>query len=174
MARSVFCLLPFPSISTISLAKHSRSNVSKSCPLSGDSSHYVLCFKKKRLTTVKMPGVMSLMSSNGIDSYRLHTSRLQKPCISPSISDKDSINSSGFLRCAGTYLSNEFSELAKYLDKDVAGVSVAACIGLPFNSPCLWSLGKQYTGHGSGSVHMLDFRFLLSCGWSLVFLSNFI
>ena len=106
--------------------RHRRTNASKSLPLSGDNSHPVLYFKKKRFTTVKTPGVMLLMSSRGMDPYRLHTSRLQKPWMSPSISNKNSMKSSVFFKCAGICLSRGLRDLVKYLESEVAGVSVAA------------------------------------------------
>lgn len=113
---------------------------------------------------MKTPGVMLLMSSSGIDPYRLHTSRLQKPRISRSISDKNSMKSSVFFKCAGICLSRGLRDLLKYLESKVAGVSVAASIGLPFNSPSLWSFGKQYTGQGSGSLQIFCLKFLYSVG----------
>ena len=57
-----------------------------------------------------------------------------------------------------------FNCLAKYLDNRVAGVSVTACIGHPFKSSSLWSLGKQYTGHGMGSLEILALKLLYIFG----------
>ena len=75
---------------------------------------YIL--RKKRFTTVKTPGVMLLMSSRGMDPYRLHTSRQQKPWMSPSISNKNSMKSSVFFKCAGICLSRGLRDLVKYLE----------------------------------------------------------
>ena len=63
-------------------------------------------------------------------------SRLQKPLILCK-DEINSINSCVFPRCAGTKSSKLFHDLARNLDKRVAGVSVAARIGRPFSSPSL-------------------------------------
>ena len=91
-----------------------------------------------------MLGVSPSMSFRGIDPYKLYTSRLQNPSTnSLSISEIKSINSSVFFRWAGTCRKSTCRDLDKYLDNLVTGVSVAACMGLPFSSPSLWSFGKQ-------------------------------
>jgi hypothetical protein len=67
-----------------------------------------------------------------------------------------------------------FNCLAKYLDNRVAGVSVAACIGRPLKFPSLWFLGKQYTGHGIGSLQILTLRLLYMYIFGFIFVRNFI
>ena len=74
---------------------------------------------------MNIPGVFSLISFNGIEPYKLVTSRLQNPCILLSILFKKLMNSSVFLRWDLTWLRSGFNELTKYFDKAIAGVSVA-------------------------------------------------
>jgi hypothetical protein len=99
--------------------------------------------REKSVATVKLLGYRRSISI-GIDLYRLQTSRLQNSRTdSLSVLDINSINSSVFLRLAGTCLRSGCKAFARYLDRDMAGVSVAACMGLPFNSPSLWSSGRH-------------------------------
>ena len=69
----------------MSLVIQRRRSASKSSPFNADKQLSDLFFSKKRLATVNIPAVFSLISSNGIEPYKLVTSRLQNPCISFSV-----------------------------------------------------------------------------------------